>query len=719
MSEWTPTTCMRCAVGCGHLQQGVDAGYGIDTVRGDANHPVNRGLACQRGVRETADPDGEWLTQPMIRKGGELVPTSWDTALGVVVTRFADALADNTDGVAVLGSGQQTNEAAYALGKLARGGFGTRYYDANTTLCMASAVTAYYDAFGSDAPPPTYDDIPDAKTHLIWGANPAAAHPVMYRWIVDSAGDDDSQLVVVDPVASETVDDADVHVQPDPGTDLALARAVLAHVVDEDDIAEDFIAEFTAGFDSLAAELPAAAEAAETAGVPLEQVELVADAFDTKTLVYWGMGVNQSVQGTATAHALIDLCLATGNMGPGSGPFSLTGQANSMGTRVCSSKGTWPGHRDFADPEHRKHVAETWDVPVSRLPDDPGPGPVGILDALADGDAEACWTVATNPVAGMPDAGTVRETLAETFLVAQDAFHTETTELADVVLPAATWGESEGTVTNMERTISRVRAATETPSKIRQDIDIIAAIGTRLERGLFERPPVDPEAVFEEFIALTAGTPADCSGLSYDRLDAELAVRWPAPDAETAGSYRYYGGDASDEDDVADETPSEAGWAFPTPSGRARFSTRTHDGLAEPTDEEYPLTLTTGRQPDAYNTGVRTRDGDGDVPVARVHPETVIEYIETLERGRTVVQSRRGAVTVQLQPDDGVPPGLVWLAIHHPATNALTLPEVDPQSNEPNYKQCAVELVAPEPSNPLSMQGIPDPGVVDTTAESD
>jgi assimilatory nitrate reductase catalytic subunit len=720
MSEWTPTTCMRCAVGCGHLQQGVDAGYGIDTVRGDANHPVNRGLACQRGVDETADPDGEWLTQPMVRKGGELVPTSWDTALGIVAARFGDALENSRDGVAVLGSGQQTNEAAYALGKLARGGFGTRYYDANTTLCMASAVTAYYDAFGSDAPPPTYDDIPDARTHLIWGANPAAAHPVMYRWIVDSAGDDDSQLVVVDPVASETVDDADVHVQPEPGTDLALARAVLAHLVDENEFDEEFIAEYTAGFDSLVAELPDAAEAAETAGVPLEQVELLADAVDERTLVYWGMGVNQSVQGTATAHALIDLCLATGNMGPGSGPFSLTGQANSMGTRVCSSKGTWPGHRDFADPDHRALVAETWGVPVERLPDDPGPGPVGIIDALAEGDAEVCWTVATNPVAGMPDASHVRETLADTFLVAQDAFHTETTELADVVLPAATWGESEGTVTNMERTISRVRAATDTPSKIHQDIDIIAAIGRRLEADLFDRPPVDPEDVFEEFVALTEDTPADCSGLSYDRLDAELAVRWPAPDAETAGGYRYReeredaGSEATESSDTADK-----GWTFPTPSGRARFSTRTHDGLAEPTDEEYPLTLTTGRRPDAYNTGVRTRDGDGDVPLARVHPETVIEYIETLERGRTVIQSRRGAVTVQLQPDDGVPPGLVWLAIHHPATNALTLPEVDPQSDEPNFKQCAVELVAPEPSNPLSRQGIPDPGAVDTTAEGD
>jgi assimilatory nitrate reductase catalytic subunit len=694
MSEWTPTTCMRCAVGCGHLQQGVDSGYGLDTVRGDATHPVNQGLACQRGVDETADPNGEWLTRPLVREGGELVATSWDTALDVVVTRFHEALAETRDGVAVLGSGQQTNEAAYALGKVARGGFGTRYYDANTTLCMASAVTAYYQAFGSDAPPPTYDDIPQAQTHLVWGANSAVAHPVMYRWIVDSARDPDAELIVVDPVESETVDDADCHVQLDPGTDLALARAVLAALAERDALDRAFVEAATTGVDALLAALPSVAAAADVAGVTRETVERVADALADPTLVYWGMGVNQSVQGTATARALIDLCLATGNMGPGTGPFSLTGQANSMGTRVCSSKGTWPGHREFTDPEHRQAVAETWGVPTERLPDDPGPGPVGIVDAIADGAVEACWTVATNPVAGMPDADRVRETLADTFLVVQDTFRTETAEVADVVLPAATWGESAGTVTNMERTVSRIRAATDVPPKIRQDIDIVATIGNRIEPGLFGRPPLDPRTVFDELRGLTAGTAADLSGITYDRLETELAVRWPAPDEESQGGYRYY---------------DDGDWSFPTPSGRARFSTGTHGGLAEPTDDAYPLTLTTARQPDAYNTGVRSRGSETDVlPVARVHPETTLEHIEALDRGRTVVASRRAAVTVQVQPDDGVPRGMLWLSIHHPAVNALTLPAVDPESAEPNVKQCAVALRAPDLENPLRYQGMTD-----------
>jgi assimilatory nitrate reductase catalytic subunit len=379
-------------------------------------------------------------------------------------------------------------------------------------------------------------------------------------------------------------------------------------------------------------------------------------------------------------------------MGPGSGPFSLTGQANSMGTRICSSKGTWPGHRAFGDPEHREAVADAWGIDADRFPEDPGPGPVGIVDALADGPPSVCWAVATNPAAGMPDADAVRETLEDTFLVVQDAFHTETTELADVVLPAATWGESEGTATNMERTISRVRAATETPSKVRQDIDIIAAIGHRLYPGFIDRPARDPAAVFDEFRTLTAGTPADCSGISYDRLEADLAVRWPTADPDSQAGYRY----------VDDEA-----WTFPTASGRARFSTATHGGLAEPTTEAYPLTLTTGREPDAYNTGVRTRGGEAeDCPVARVHPETTLKHIEALDRGRTVVVSRRSSVTVTVQPDDGVPTGLLWLPIHHPAVNALTLPAVDPESDEPNFKQCAVDLRPPSRSNPLSTQGL-------------
>ncbi len=671
VSEFVPTTCLRCAVGCGHVQRGVDSGYGLDSVRGNPEHPVNDGLACQRGVRETADPDGEWLARPLVRRNGDLVPTTIENALAAASSGLS--AAHESGEVAVLGSGQQTNEAAYALGKLARGGFGTRYYDANTTLCMASAVTAYYDAFGSDAPPPTYDDVPDARTHLVWGANPSVAHPVMFRWISQSAAEEGSELIVVDPVESETAEVADDHVAVDPGGDLALARAILARIADRGGVDREFVEARTEGFEELLANLPSPEEGAADAGVSVETVDRLAAAFEAPTLVYWGMGVNQSVRGTATAGALIDLCLASGNLRPGSGPFSLTGQANSMGTRVCSSKGTWPGHRPFETPDHRRAVADAWDVPESRLPDDPGPGPVGIVEAI-ESEVDAVYAVATNPAAGLPDAATARERLEDTFLVVQDAFRSETVELADVVLPAATWGESEGTVMNMERTISRVRAATETPSGIRTDLELIGEIATRVVPGLFEIPP-EPKPVYEEFLALTEGTPADCSGIGYERLEAELAVRWPAPTPTAEGGYRYYREDA-------DGDPE--GWEFPTPSGRARFSSPETADDPEPPSPEYPLTLTTAREDDGYNTGVRTREAGP--PTARVAPATAGDDRHAR------LSSRRGSVRVRLEPDEAIPEGMVWLPIHHPAANDLTLPEVDPRSKEPNFKQCAVRL---------------------------
>ncbi|KAB1193131.1 molybdopterin-dependent oxidoreductase [Haloferax sp. MBLA0076] len=680
-----PTTCMRCAVGCGLVHVVGGGGDGSKTVRGDPSNPVSRGAACRRGIHETANPRGERLTRPLVREDGELVPTSWSTAVSKASEAIRSAMATDPDDVAILGSGQQTNEAAYALGKLARAGIGTRNYDANTTLCMASAVAAYYRAFGSDAPPPTYDDIPAAETHLVWGANPAVAHPVLFQWIRQSAVD--GRLIVVDPVETKTATAADEHVAVAPGRDLELARAVLAHLVDTGRIDESFVDAATTGFDEVVADLPSVADAAADAGVSLETVEMLAAAFDDPTLVYWGMGVNQSIRGTATAGALIDLCLASGNLGPGSGPFSLTGQANSMGTRVCSSKGTWPGHRPFDHPGHRQAVADAWSVPVSRLPDDAGPGPVGVLDS----SPSVVWTVATNPVAGFPDATTAIEHLEDAFLVAQDAFRSETVELADVVFPAATWGETEGTTVNMERRVSRVRPAIDPPADARSDLDIVADVASQVAPGLLPDSPADPAAVFDEFVALTAGTNADCSGLSYARLDREQAVRWPAPEPDTSAGYRYDGGS------------DPASWSFPTPSGKARFSTLDGDPLPEPTGEDFPLTLTTGRETDAYNTGVRSRGGDTAVsddasarPVARVNPETIETYrgaVVDADHGRTTsIESRRASVRVTLAPDDAVPKGLVWLPIHHPLTNTLTTPAVDPVSNEPNFKQCAVRF---------------------------
>lgn len=757
MTEQVPTTCMRCAVGCGHVQFGAEIGYGIDIVRGDPAHPVNQGLACQRGIRESADPGGEWLTRPLRRENGELIRTTWDRALAIAGRQLRSAINHSPDSVGILGSGQLTNEAAYALGKVARGGIGTRYYDANTTLCMASAVTAYYEAFGSDAPPLTYNDIPEASTHLIWGANPAVAHPVMFRWIRESANTG-GELVVVDPIRTETAAVADEHIALEPGTDLLLARAVLSEVIEHGHVNRAFVENYTEGFTDLVEKLPSVDSAAAAAGVSIEAVQQVVESLLDKTIIYWGMGVNQSTQGTDTARALIDLCLASGNIGPGSGPFSLTGQANSMGTRVCSSKGTWPGHRPFRDPAHRRVVANHWDVPVSLLPADAGPGPVGVIEAIG-AEVDVLWLVATNPAAGMPDANAVRDRLDEAFVIVQDAFRSETVEYADLVLPAATWGECEGTTMNMERSVSRVRAATDIPSGVRTDLDIISILGEQIESGLFDSR--EPESVFLEFTELTGGTSADCSGITYERLDAERAVRWPAPNGDVSGGYRYYS--AASENSVSDTSratkergSSSPDWLFETPTGRAQFSAAQHGVLPEPPDDDYPFLLTTARDSDRYNSGVRSRGDDAAIPRARVAPESAtalgINRLDasglrpvTEEPGSTRIpagdppslpaltdvevqgvtfadsgtdsedsptelvgriESRRGSIRAIITEDDAIPEGVVWLPIHDPCVNELTLPQVDPRSHEPAFKQCAVRIVPPNQPVPTTASGV-------------
>jgi assimilatory nitrate reductase catalytic subunit len=279
----------------------------------------------------------------------------------------------------------------------------------------------------------------------------------------------------------------------------------------------------------------------------------------------------------------------------------------------------------------------------------------------------------------MPDASHVKRALQDTFVIVQDAFHSDTVACADVVLPAATWGESRGTTTNMERRVSRVTAATDPPGEARQDIDIIAAIGNQIQPGVYDTPPVDPASVFDEIRTMTAGTSADLSGVSYERLEDELAVRWPAPTIESEGGYRYY---------------DRGGWTFHTDSGRAQFSTVTHSRVPEPADDSYPLTLTTGRVGGVYNTGVRSGSRTS-LPRARVHPDTIVQSLAALNHGQTEITSRRGSITVDISPSDNVPPGMVWLPIHDAEINELTLAAVDPDSAEPNLKQCAVKLSPP------------------------
>ena len=672
---------MQCAVGCGYVQTDSEEDGEIVQVSGDSNHPTNAGCDCQHGISMTTNPGGERLTQPLIRRGSSLRPTNWDTALGIVTTRLIEAIRQSANNVAVLGSGQQTTEAAYALGKVARGAFGTRHYDANTTLCSASAASAYRQAFGSDGSPCTYDDIPEANTHLVWGANPAVEYPVLHSLIERSVTASGGELIVIDPIETETATVADLHVRPEPGADLALGRAVLAGVIASSNIDEQFVDDHTDGYTRMLESLPSLEESATTAGVSPDHVHEIAEALTAETIIYWGMGVTQSNQATQTARAVIDLCLATGNIGPKSGPLSLVGQANSLGHRVCASTDTWPGLRVFDDPFNRRLVADAWDVTLDRIPESSGPGFIGIIDLLARENLDVCWAVGTNPLVEVPGSGYVESALEETFLISQAAFRSETTECADVVLPTATWGESAGTVMNMDRRVSRVTASADPPGEVRQDIDVIAAIGNRISPGIFDSPPLDPAAVFDEIRGVTTATAADLSGISYNRLNSDRAVRWPARSGDEEGGYRYY---------------DDGNWSFDTDSGRAQFSTSTHTRRPEPVDAEYPLTVTMGRTAGVYGGPRNHSESDEKLPTARINPWTIARQLEAIDRGRTVVKSRRSAVTVTISPSDRVPAGIIWLPTQSGVINDLTLRTVGMNAGEPNLMHCAAGLSPPE-----------------------
>ncbi len=473
-----PTICPYCGTGCG-VTVAVDGGRVIG-VTGDERHPANRGRLCSKGA--TLDLTTLTTTRalhPELRtaKGQPRRRAAWDDALDHAADRFAAIIREHgPDAVAFYVSGQLLTEDYFVFNKLARALVGTNNIDSNSRLCMSSAVAAYKRALGADAPPCCYDDIDLADCVLIAGANPAYAHPIVFRRVMDAkAANPDLKLIVIDPRVTDTAAAADLHLAIEPGTDTILLGAMLHVLIWDGYVDRRFIDAHTAGFeaarDAVRELTPEAA--ARVCGVRAEDIVTAARWFGQSraALSLWCQGLNQSHHGTDNGAALIHLHLATGQIGkPGAGPFSLTGQPNAMGGRETGTMATLlPGHRDPANPADRAEVARFWNVPA--LPEAPGRTAVELFGALASGAIKAVWIACTNPAQSLPDQARVREALAKAeFVVVQEAFaDTETAAYADLLLPAATWGEKEGSVTNSERRISRVRAAVPAPGEARPD----------------------------------------------------------------------------------------------------------------------------------------------------------------------------------------------------------------------------------------------------------
>lgn len=720
----TRSTCPYCGVGCGVLI--ATEGPRITGVRGDPDHPANHGRLCSKGqtLHLTATPAVQQqarLLHPMHRpvRGAAPQRLGWDAALELAAQRFGDAIAAHgPDSVGFYISGQLLTEDYHVFNKLAKGLIGTNNVDTNSRLCMSSAVAGYKLTLGADAPPACYDDVNHADCLFIVGSNAAWAHPVLFRRIEDARrARPGMKLIVADPRRTDTADQADLYLPLRPGTDVMLFHGLLHILVREGWIDRGYIARHTSGFDALEAlvrEHPPE-RVAEVCGLPAADLLTAARWFaqSPATLSLYCQGLNQSSSGTAKNASLINLHLATGQIGkPGAGPFSLTGQPNAMGGReVGGLANLLPAHRDLANPQHRAEVAALWGVPS--VPEKPGLSAVELFEAAADGAVKALWIACTNPAQSMPDQATVRRALQRAaFVVVQEAFATPATcDFADLLLPATTWGEKDGTVTNSERRISRVRAAVPPPGEARHDWRIAADFANRLRPGNGLFGFTSPEAVWLEHRESTRGRDLDITGLSYALLEQQGPQQWPLPQGETSGRARLY----------------EDG-RFPTPDGRARFAALPHRPPAEARDSQFPFSLTTGRLRDQWHGMSRTGTlgrlfGQVAEPAVQLNPRDMAR-LGLADGDLVAVTSKRGRIVLPAQASDQTGPDQAFIAMHWggeylggrgadgaplAGVNALTTSAFCPGSKQPELKHAAVQVQRADlPWTLLALAWLPD-----------
>ena len=731
----TRSTCCYCGVGCG-VVIAAQGGQIID-VRGDDRHPANHGRLCSKGntlhrTATAAITQQARLLRPMRRpaRDQDPQPISWDEALDAAAARL-DAVAAQygPDALGFYVSGQFLTEDYYVFNKLAKGLLQTNNIDSNSRLCMSSAVAGYKMTLGADAPPACYADIALADTIFIAGANMAFAHPVLFRAIEDARqANPRLRLIVADPRRTDTAEAADLFLPLAPGTDVALFHGML-HVLLWDGLLDaDYIERHTSGFAALKERVRefTPREAARLCGIAQGDLVTAAHWFGQKdsggprggaTLSLYCQGLNQSADGTAKNAALINLHLATGQIGrPGAGPLSLTGQPNAMGGREVGAMATLASaHRDLDSAQDRAQIAELWKVPA--VPGGPGKTAVEMFEAAAAGQIKALWIACTNPAQSMPDQALVRRALERVeFLVVQEAYaNTETTRYADLLLPAASWGEKDGTVTNSERRISRVRAAVPAPGEARPDWWIGAALAQRLEA---RRHPGAPgrfaydcaETVWNGHRESTRGRDLDITGLSYALLERDGPQQWPYPAGASGGQVRLY-----------------ADGCFPTADGSARFADVGYRPVAEPRDVRYPYALLTGRLRDQWHGMSRTGTvgqlfGHDPEPAVDLHPRDM-ERLAIDDGDLVYLTSRRGSIVVPARASEAMARTHAFLAMHWGdeflggstrtgraagGVNALTLPQSCPTSRQPELKHTAVKILRAElPWRLMAMAWLP------------
>jgi len=642
------------------------------------------------------------LSQPLYRPqlGQPLEPITWDEAFTILLQRIRSTMAGKgPQALAMYGSGQFHCEDYYLAQKLFKGALGTNNFDANSRLCMSSAVAGYTRSLGSDGPPCCYEDLDQCDLALLIGANMADCHPVLFQRLIKRHRKrrykKNLQIVVVDPRQTDTSKAADLHLAIRPGTDLALLHGIGHLLLRQAALDFDFIEGCTEGFFAYARLLQewTPTRVAAICGISSKDLRLVTRiwARSQSALSLWSMGVNQSVEGTATVSGLINLHLLTGQIGrPGAGPFSLTGQPNAMGGREAGGLAhLLPGYRHVGNPQHRSDVEAIWKLgPIAA---EPGLSAWQQIEAMESGALDLWWVAATNPLVSMPHLERVKAAMASCpLVVVSEAYaNTETSRWAHLVLPAAQWSEKDGVMVNSERRVTFCPGFRQAPGEARADWQVFAELGRRL--GFVEQFSYESAAeVYGEMVSLSAGRVCDTSGLSHELLRQEGPQQWPFP----AGALPNQ-----------DSRGLYCNGIFPTPTGRARFMADQPHGLAEPTNRAFPLVLTTGRYLGHWHTMTRTGQLER---LRRMHPEPLLEVnpVDATSAGLVdgafaIIRSRRGQATARVALRDQIRPGTVFLPMHWGASqkqpcavNELMHALGCPISQQPELKAAAVQLAS-------------------------
>jgi assimilatory nitrate reductase catalytic subunit len=697
----TAVVCGFCSTGCSldiHLREGEAVNLTPTT-----EYPVNLGMACPKGWESLTPlkaPDR--ATTPLWRDAkGRRHAVSWDVAARTFVHRFRAIIDEHgPDSVAFLSTGQIPTEEMALLGAFAKFGMGMIHGDGNTRQCMATSVVAYKQSFGFDAPPYTYADFEESDVIVLIGSNLCIAHPILWQRVVRNPHD--PKIVVIDPRTTETAVAATHHYPLRPKSDLQFLYSVANVLVRRGWVDRAYVDAHTTGFDDFADHVAAFApeSVSEATGIDPTAVEELAKLIHNGERVsfWWTMGVNQSHQSTRTAQAIIDLALMTGNIGrPGTGANSITGQCNAMGSRMFSNTASLFAGRDFANEGDRRDVADLLGVDVAVIPDRPSLAYDQIIEGVAEGRIRGLWVIATNTAHSWIDQTEVRRALGRLdFLVVQDMYDTtDTAQLADLVLPAAGWGEKDGTFINSERRVGVVKRVARAPGQALTDFAIIRMLADAWGCGPLLSEWQTPEDVFAIITRLSAGRPCDMSGITgYRMVDEAGGIQWPY-----TGGAPGVGGDDSEHADTASERRLFADGRFFHPDGRARFVFDENRPVDELPSAAFPLVLLTGRGTSSqWHTQTRTAKSAVLRSLDRPDPYVEIAPVDADARGLVdgewaTVSSARGSLRARVVVTPTVGDGQVFLPMHYVETNRLTRSSFDPHSRQPSYKTGAVQVV--------------------------